>query len=643
MRRTIANSVRLKLILVILATTFVALTVAAVAMVVYDLRGYKQAWLTDLTAQADIIAHAAAPALAFDDHRTAYESLGMLKVRRQILAAALYAPSGMLFASYAADGDGKMRFPAMPETAGYRVNGDELTLWHEIVENNEHLGTVYLRARYELRERLRDYVGILVAVMLLSLAVAAAVATWLQAALTTPILGVAEAARKVMERRDYSLRVPRTTDDEVGYLVDAFNGMLSEIGRRSQALEETNRSLQHEMTERSHAEQALLAADRRKDEFLATLAHELRNPLAPLNNALQILRVAGNDADLAAKAQDMMGRQLKQMVRLVDDLLDVSRITMGKLALQKERVELHPILDDAVDTVRTLMATLNHELILDVPSEPIHLDADATRLAQVFANLLNNAAKYTDPGQPVVLRVTCGDGDVTVRIIDRGIGLAADTIPHIFEPFAQVDHSLDRSQSGLGVGLALSKRLVELHGGDIEARSGGLGKGSEFIVRLPIAAGADAAAVRLSQPPGGETAGCCRILLADDNVDFATSMAMLLRAVGHEVRVAHDGAEALTIAEAFLPQVAFLDIGLPKMNGYDLARRLRASPVTTQAVLVAVTGWGQERDRQLAREAGFERHLVKPVAFEQIEAILKEAGAGGTAGAGRSPASKTSP
>ena len=625
MRRTIANSVRLKLILVMMASTFAALAVAAVAMVVYDLRNYREAWVNDLTTQATILAHAAAPALAFDDHRTAYENLAMLKVRKRILAAALYTPSGMLFASYAQNDDPSVRFPATPERSGYSISGENLVLFHRVIENNEHLGTVYLRARYDFRERLRDYLGILGAVMIISLAVAAAIATWLQSAFATPILSVAAAARKVVERRDYSLRVQKTTNDEVGDLVDAFNGMLAEIGRRAQALEQSNRSLQHEMNERRNAEQALLAADRRKDEFLATLAHELRNPLAPLSNALQILRLADKDTDLAQKARDMMERQLKQMVRLVDDLLDVSRITMGKLTLQKEHVELHPILRDAVDTVRTLMASLDHELVQEVPDEPIYLDGDATRLAQVFSNLLNNAAKYTDPGRPIVLRVAREDNEVVVKVVDKGIGIAADMIPEIFEAFAQVDRSLERSHSGLGVGLALAKRLIELHGGVIEARSPGVGMGSEFIVRLPIltAAHGEAAQIREMDVGDGERAEGYRILLADDNVDFATSMAMLLQAVGHEVRVAHDGAEALAIAGDFHPQFAFLDIGLPQLNGYDLARRLRQLPATADTLLVAVTGWGQERDRQLAREAGFEHHLVKPVAFPQIEAILK--------------------
>ncbi|MFA7388185.1 MAG: ATP-binding protein, partial [Thiohalobacteraceae bacterium] len=309
---------------------------------------------------------------------------------------------------------------------------------------------------------------------------------------------------------------------------------------------------------------------------------------------------------------------------LVDDLLDVSRITMGKLTLQKERVELHPILRDAVDTVRTMMSSLDHELIQDIPDEPIYLDGDATRLAQIFSNLLNNAAKYTDAGQPIRLCVAREDSDVVIRVVDSGIGLAADTIPEIFEAFAQVDRSLERSHSGLGVGLALAKRLVELHGGSIEAHSPGVGQGSEFIVRLPVQA-VDAAATETRTPGDAGSAGAARyrILLADDNVDFATSMAMLLQAVGHEVRVAHDGAEAVTIAEVFRPQFAFLDIGLPLMNGYDLARCLRNLPATADTRLIAVTGWGQERDRQLAREAGFEYHLVKPVAFPQIEEILK--------------------
>ncbi|MFA7388163.1 MAG: CHASE sensor domain-containing protein, partial [Thiohalobacteraceae bacterium] len=299
MRRIIANSVRLKLILVVMATTFAALSVAAAAMVVYDLRNYRESWVNDLTTQADILAHATAPALAFDDHRTAYTNLAMLKLRRHVLAAALYTPSGMLFASYSQGDDPSVRFPVTPGGDGYQIQGKDLELFHRVVENNEHLGTVYLRARYELNERLRDYLGILGAVMIISLAVAGAIATWLQMAFTTPILSVAAAARKVVERRDYSQRVPKTTNDEVGYLVEAFNGMLAEIGRRAQALEQSNRSLQYEMTERRNAEQALLAADRRKDEFLATLAHELRNPLAPLSNALQILRLAEKDTELA--------------------------------------------------------------------------------------------------------------------------------------------------------------------------------------------------------------------------------------------------------------------------------------------------------------------------------------------------------
>lgn len=621
MHRLIARSMRLKLMLAMLVTTFAALVVATTAIVVYDVRSYQDAWVNDLSTQANILGHAIAPALLFDDYRTAAENLRMLKLRQRILAAALYTDTGLLIASYTQNEDSSVEFPSSAP-AGYYIRGNELELFHDVVEDNERLGTIYLRARYDLEIRLRDYLGILGVVMLLSLAVAATIASWLQAVITTPILNVSGAARKVMERRDYSLRVEKTTADEVGDLVDAFNGMLSEIGERSQALERSNLSLKHEMTERRHAEQALLAADRRKDEFLATLAHELRNPLAPLSNALQILRMTGSDSQLVINAQAMMERQLKQMVRLVDDLLDVSRITMGKLALRKQSLELTPILRDAMDTVLTLMDRLGHKLEVDLPAEPIYLEGDATRLAQVFSNLLNNAAKFTDAGRPIRLSARKQGAEVVIRVVDGGVGIAANKLTEIFEPFTQADHSLERSHSGLGVGLALAKRLVELHGGSIEARSAGLGAGSEFVVRLPIQETNDRALEETANVATVKTPNAYRILLADDNVDYATSLALLLRSSGHNVRVAHDGEEAVRIATEFSPQVAFLDIGLPKLNGYDLARRLSTLPATRDTLLVAITGWGQDRDRDLARQAGFKHHLVKPVDYPQIAAIL---------------------
>jgi signal transduction histidine kinase len=408
---------------------------------------------------------------------------------------------------------------------------------------------------------------------------------------------VARVAREVMTRRDFSLRARKTTTDEIGELVDSFNDMLAEAGRRAEQLRD---------------------ADRRKDEFLATLAHELRNPLAPLRNALEILRLRGNDPEVAEKARDLMQRQLTQMVRLVDDLLDVSRITTGKLEVRKQRVELQAVIRNAIETARPFIDMQRHSLEVRMPNEPLEIDADSTRLSQVFSNLLNNAAKYTPPGGRIELEAEREHGNALVRVRDNGIGIDPETLPRIFEMFVQADRSLERTQAGLGVGLTLARRLVELHGGRLSASSAGVGKGSVFTVCVPLAERAATEAVEAQTR--ADAAPRHRVLLADDNVDFVSTMAALLSAGGHDVRVAHDGAEALEVAREFNPEFAFLDIGMPKVNGYEVARRLRDR--TARCVLVAVTGWGQEDDRQRAREAGFDRHLVKPVDPDQIEAIL---------------------
>jgi len=403
----------------------------------------------------------------------------------------------------------------------------------------------------------------------------------------------------VIEQRDYSLRARKTTEDEIGQLVDSFNAMLAEAGRRADALRES---------------------DVRKDEFLATLAHELRNPLAPIRNALEILKMPGANPAMLEKARQMMERQLAQMVRLVDDLLDVSRITTGKLGIRKALLEVQAAIRDAIETARPFVEARRHQLEVQLPSQPISIEGDRTRLAQVFANLLHNAAKYTEPGGYITLSLAEEDDQAVVRVRDTGIGLAPESLAAIFDMFVQVDRTLERTQAGLGVGLTLSRQLVTLHGGTIEAKSGGVGKGSEFTVRLPLAgaalANADPEVRRLRARQSR------RILLADDNADFADSLAELFAARGHEVRVAHNGAEALAAAAAFNPDFAFLDIGMPKVHGYEVARRLRDMPATSECVLVAVTGWGQEDDRQRAREAGFDRHILKPVDPAEIDLIL---------------------
>jgi two-component system, sensor histidine kinase len=612
-------SVRGKVLAVILTTTLVALLVNALALLYYNVEDYRATQVADLRTQAEILGRASAAALAFGDQREAQRDLGMLQARGDVEAAALYGADGKLFASYKRERDSDV--PPQSEPAGYRISADRLTLFHPIVEKRDVIGMVYLRARYGLRDRVEAYLGIVAIVLAGALAAALILSAWMQRALTRPILAVTDAARAVVERRDYSARASKTTDDEIGVLADAFNSMLREVQARSEALVATNETLQREMLERVEAEEALRLADRRKDEFLATLAHELRNPLAPIRNALYLMQTARGDAEMGAAAREMIERQLHQMVRLVDDLLDVSRITTGKLALRRERVELRSVAQNAIEAVAPILDARGHTLKAELPPPGVYVNVDPTRLAQVFLNLLNNAAKFTDSGGRIEFSVAAGGGELLARVRDNGIGFAPEMRDMIFEMFAQADRSLERSATGLGVGLSLSRRLAELHGGTLEGRSDGPGRGAEFVVRIPVlpsdASREFPSSARISF--AGEARH--RILLADDNRDFAVSFAALLRGMGNEVRVEHDGASALAAAGEFRPEFAFLDIGLPKLNGFDLARRLRG--LDAGSILVAVTGWGQPADRQLAKDAGFDHYLVKPIELDRVQQILR--------------------
>jgi len=384
--------------------------------------------------------------------------------------------------------------------------------------------------------------------------------------------------------------------------------------------------------DRRQAAAALEDADRRKDEFLATLAHELRNPLAPLRNALYLLQLQEHGVDAHVDAQpihDIMDRQVRQMVRLVDDLLDVSRVTRGKIGLQRRIVELPSVVYAAVEASRPLLDAARHTFTVTLPDEPIHVDADPTRLAQVFTNLLNNAAKFTDAGGRVWLAAERRRDEVLVTVGDTGIGIPADLRSEVFEMFRQLEHPL-HARGGLGIGLTLAKRLVQMHGGSVEAHSEGIGLGSRFVVRLPIAMppGTGGMAPGPRTRSGGSPAGPVRhILVVDDNVDSAHSLALLLRRLGHDVRVAHDGESGLSAALGSQPDLVFLDIGLPRLSGHEVAQRLRARFEPRQMRLVAMTGYGQANDRLRSSAAGFDEHLVKPVEWSVIEATLAKLGA----------------
>ena len=374
---------------------------------------------------------------------------------------------------------------------------------------------------------------------------------------------------------------------------------------------------QIEVLQRQHDE--LTIADHRKDEFLAILAHELRNPLAPISSALDILKQDGVDQATATKAIEVADRQVRHMTRLVDDLLDISRIMRGKIELRKERVELASIISRAVETVQPLIARERHELTVELPEGRVWIDADLVRLAQSVANLLSNAAKYTAPGGRIHLAAAVEGQQLIISVRDTGIGVDPQTLPKMFEMFMQAAPGSSRSRGGLGIGLALVKNLVELHGGAIAAQSEGPGKGSEFLIRMPYReTSSDTPPAAVITPGKGPRR---RILVVDDNVDAAQSLAMLLRLRGHDVRTAFDGPEALEVAKKDGAELVFLDIGMPVMDGYEVARRLREQ-FGSELTIIALTGWGTEQDRQRTRDAGFNHHLTKPVDLAALEEVL---------------------
>jgi len=422
-------------------------------------------------------------------------------------------------------------------------------------------------------------------------------------------------ANRQLSEANLTLQAERTRE------LESFNATLQ---RANTELEETNRSLQKEVAERARAERALQEADRNKDEFLAMLAHELRNPLAPIGNALQLMRMNPSEPRLQW-AQEVIHRQLVSLTRLVDDLLDVSRITRGKITLTRQALDIATLINRAVETIEPLVLEREHQLTLRVPPEPMRVDGDPTRLTQALANVLGNAAKYTERGGRIELTCTRQGAEVEVRVRDNGIGIPAELLPRIFDLFTQLDRRSDHALSGLGIGLALVRRLLEMHGGSISALSEGAGTGSEFVIRLPLLADS---AVRTETENDRQHANLPavprRILLADDNADALESLATVLRLRGHEVFSASNGAIALETAGRHVPEVALLDIGMPLLDGYEVARRIRAQEWGKGMTLVALTGWGQDADRRRSREAGFDTHLVKPLDLDQLSDLLAQ-------------------
>jgi PAS domain S-box-containing protein len=380
----------------------------------------------------------------------------------------------------------------------------------------------------------------------------------------------------------------------------------------------------HDVSARRRAEDALREADQRKDEFLATLAHELRNPLAPIRQAALIFKASNATEAQKRWSSDVISRQVQHMSLLLEDLLDISRITRGTLGLRTETVNLEDVVQASIEPARPIIESKRHELSIGLPPEPVYFIADPLRLAQVLSNLLTNAAKYTDPEGTLRLDAACTEETLTISVSDNGIGLSLEATKSVFAMFSQVAASRDYADGGLGIGLALAKGLVELHGGTIEAKSAGLGRGSEFIVRLPVRKATASLQDRVVDSSCARSVSR-KVLIADDNTDAGESLATLLRMDGHEVTVVRDGHEALSKWPACLPEVALLDIGMPKLSGYEVARRVRQSDHGPSVVLIAVTGWGQTRDRAEAHAAGFDHHFTKPIDIDRLRELLRSA------------------
>jgi len=426
---------------------------------------------------------------------------------------------------------------------------------------------------------------------------------------------------KITEVRDAEVLIERPDHSRITVLVN-IRPLKNHDGEVRGAINCFSDITQRSLLEQKTKEQAQSLADlhRRKDEFLAMLSHELRNPLSPIQNAVHLLRLQRDRTPLQVEAHGMIDRQVRQLARLVDDLLEVSRITSGRIHLQEDRVDLRAIVDRAIETTQPQASQKDQAVTKSLPAEPVWVYGDPVRLEQVVVNLLNNASKYTDRAGDIWVELRVEEDEAVLRVRDTGVGIAPELLPRIFDLFTQADKSLDRSQGGLGIGLALVQSLVTMHHGRVEAKSSP-GQGSEFIVTLPVMLSPDVPTV---QPTGIEKrpGPSLKVLVVDDNVDAAKGVAMLLRAFGHDAHLAHDGAGALQAALEYVPQVVLLDIGLPIVSGYEVAKWIRQEPSLKSVVLIALTGYGQKSDRQLTQQAGFDHHLVKPADFAQIESIL---------------------
>ena len=616
----IAKSLRNQLTRSFMLTVLVAFALNAGLIVAYEFESYREDAVAELHTQQTILAKALVPSLVFNDPEAAAQQLASLAERHDILAAEVFGANGRPFAQFhlepTAPASLPMRNP-LP-SLGSRFANDELEMADDLYHDGERIGTLYLRARHDVLRRLGTYAAIQVLVMAASLGLAFVVFGRVRGRIVEPIARVARVAESVISERDWRLRAPAADTREIDALVQAFNGTLAEM-------EANSSELQREVAVRQRAEEGLRIADRRKDEFLATLAHEIRNPLAPMMNALSLLRRQETLPKVRDKALGILDRQLRHVIRLIDDLLDVSRITTGKLSLQMTHVDLNQVLRSSLELIEPVARARKLELEAAIAPTPCWVIGDSARLLQVFSNLLSNACRYTPEGGRINVSTRSGRHGIGIDVADTGVGIEAALQERVFELFEQGDKSLERGNTGLGIGLTLARQLVLLHGGTIGVRSEGIGRGSTFTVELPIAGSMPLTLPVVPPAADRPSLAGLRVLVADDNVDFAVSLQVALEAAGIDVRTANDGRAALAAARSREPALAILDIGMPGLNGYDLARALRADATTAGIVLFAVSGWGQASDKELASQAGFDRHFVKPVKPEALLEAIAEA------------------
>ena len=612
-----STSLRQQLTRAAMLTTFLAVLLSAGALLTYELMVYRRAGIADMRTQADLIARSTVAALASRDTKAVWEDLYLLRQQPQIRAAAVYGSDGILIASHTTQSlPLRARIPLDAEAWGPRFSGSTLEVVRPIELNGTRLGMLYLQAEHGVWRRFLDFALIVLAVSAVSLAAAFSLFVRLQRRITAPLEKMTLVAQDVIGSHDWSLRAPATHYKDLDVLVNAFNRMLSECETRTSELE-------REMVTRQGVERELRQADRQKDMFLATLAHELRNPLSPMTSAVALLQTPGIPPTSRDKALAVLERQLEHLVRLINDLLDASRVATGKLSLDTAPVNLRDLLQTTGESAQALADQHGLQLSLHLPDEALYVQGDAVRLTQVFANLLNNACRYTPQGGRVELTLASTADSVVITVADTGIGVEPAMQERIFDLFEQADQSMQRGSAGLGVGLTLSRQIVQLHGGTLSMHSEGLDRGSSFTVRLPRlhrseTRSAPAAPLPLPLRP-------LRILLADDNVDLTLSLSAVLSAHGHEVEVVHDGQAAVHAARARVPDVALLDIGMPGLDGHQVAQALRADGATQGIHLIAITGWGRDADREAARLAGFDQHLLKPVNPDQVLRHLAEA------------------